>query len=1087
MNVTMAGALGGPLRIRLLGGFEVAIGAAPVPDQAFRLRKAKSLIKLLALAPERRLHRARVAELLWPDRDADSSANNLHQAMFAARRALDSVVKDAGAYLVMHEHSLGLDGQGANAVEVDVDAFVTAAQRARKEPALDSYANVLALYAGDLLPGDSDETWTRVQRQALQELHAGLLLELCELHAATGAAPAAIEAAQQAVLAHPLHEGAHRTLMRRFVAGGRRQEALAQYERLRELLRSELEAKPDPETRRLYQEILTQAGAAPEASVPQPSAAARAGTTASLPARLTSFVGRERECEEVRGLLERGRLVTLIGPGGCGKTRLALEVAAASQAQEPEVLFVELAAVSDPALVAQQLATALGIELRSERDAASVVIEQISQRRLLLVLDNCEHLIGSCAQLLQKLLHACPALRVLATSREALRVLGELCWRVPSLSLPDPNGPLDLPHIVRTEAVRLFLERATGSGPGFVRPEDHAAAIAQICLRLDGMPLAIELAAARTAALSPVQIAERLRDSFAVLGQGNRGALTRQQTLAATIGWSYDLLEDAERTLLQRLAVFAGGFGLEAVEQICSDAELERARIADLLARLVDKSLVLASDEGGERRYRLLETVKQYAAERLDAARARAQIELRHVDFYLSLAAASDPDAGCSDDFADRLERDHDNLRAALAAALERASDEALHLSTHVCAFWMARGYFAEGTRWLEQALSANPAQTSLRARALLQRAGLAVRRGQVDRIRAPGYESIAIQRTLEEPRALADALLQTAMLECMLDDQPHALRLLVESRELAEQLRDDTALASLRFCEGTIAYARADYEQAVVAFRQAHDQFAAIGGPFVPVFPAQGVGLVVVDEAEARPRGYYEDTYFTFRRVNTRAAAGWALANLSVTQRSAGELEAARESIDGALALLAPLGDRMSLAMALNLAGNLARSLGEFARGRHLLEQAIDLRRELRDRRGVGLSLGNLALLEARAGDRTRALLLLDQARELFTRTEDMPGMTAVHMNLGSIELAAGEFHSASRALAQARALAARQTTRRVAGWLSITLAEAALDEAERARAATDLAQARDWFAGTVDMRAERRIALLAAQLGPA
>jgi predicted ATPase/DNA-binding SARP family transcriptional activator len=1085
-------ATGETLRIRLLGGFELSVGSTRVPEDAFRLRKAKSLLKLLALAADKRMHRTRVGALLWPERDFDSVANNLHQAVYVARRALDAAGPGAGACLALHEDNLSLGGPTFN-IEVDVDRFESAARRAREQRTSDAYASALEWYGGELLPEDDAEAWSRARRQALEELHVGLLLELCELHAGAGRRDDALHAAQKAVLHNPLHEGAQRALMRCFVADGRRQQALEQYASLRESLKKELEAKPDPETRRLYHEILTQTDPEPTtatatATAPAQSSAARsqplparAAVRSALPLPLTSFIGRERECDEVKRLLARSRLVTLTGPGGCGKTRLALEAAAKLQHEiEDGVLLVELAPVTDEALVAQELATALGIELRSEREPVAAVVEQIGQRDLLVLLDNCEHVIASCAQLVQRLLRACPELRVLATSREPLRVLGEITWRVPSRALPNLNEPLDLEHMAGVEAVRLFVERAGSVAHNFVLKAENAAAVAQVCLRLDGMPLAIELAAARTAALSPAQIAERLRDSFSVLGQGNRGALTRQQTLVATIGWSYDLLEPEERALFRRLSLFAGSFSLDAVEQICAGDGLERPQIADLLARLVDKSLVLPVDEIGEPRYRLLETVKQYGVERLDAANERAPLEARLLAFYLELAAANDPDLGCPSGFADRLEREHDNLRAALALGLSRDPEAALRLGVHMCAFWMARGYFAEGTRFMDEALAASPARSALRARALLHRGGLAVRRGQVELICATGHESIAIFGALDDRRAQADALQQTAMLHCMLDELAAGERLLGESKQLAERLGDAAAIATLRFSEGVNAHIRADYARACELFREAHLLFAGMPPDPRPVFPAHGIGLAIIEERPGRPRCYYEDTFFVFRRVSTAAASAWALATLAITLRSAGRLDEARAPLAEALSLFEQLDDKMGYSMALNQSGNLSRSLAEFERGRAQLEQTVSLRRELRDRRGVGMSLCNLAVLEASAGDRARAQSLLEQAQALFTRTEDMPGLNCVQMALGSIELAAGAWGPARAALESARLLSARQATKRVAGWLSITLAEVALDQGEPPAAARYLAEARQWLASSHDARAARRIAEL-------
>ena len=386
----------------------------------------------------------------------------------------------------------------------------------------------------------------------------------------------AIEALQQAVVDDPLHEEVHRRLMRLFAASGRRQQALAQYQQLRQTLRREYEADPDPETRRVYQDILAgrlesvpPAGASTEARPPgarRDAATPDGARMNNLPVALTSFIGRGRELTEVRRQLDRTRLLTLTGPGGAGKTRLALEVAAERLRRfEDGVWLVELASLADPDLVAQETAIVLGMQLGSHPDADAVLARLIGERRLMLVLDNCEHLIGACARLAEQLLRACPELTVLATSREPLRIAGEVALRVPSLALPDPDVAAPGQELMRFEAIRLYAERAADAAPGFHLTDDNASDVAEVCFRLDGMPLAIELAAARAGVLTPAQTAQRLRDSLDLLG-GARGRLTRQQTLAATLSWSHDLLTPEERVLFRRTAVFAGSFGLDAVD-----------------------------------------------------------------------------------------------------------------------------------------------------------------------------------------------------------------------------------------------------------------------------------------------------------------------------------------------------------------------------------------------------------------------------------------------------------------------------------------------------------------------------------------
>ncbi len=399
------------------------------------------------------------------------------------------------------------------------------------------------------------------------------------------------------------------------------------------------------------------------------------------------------------------------------------------------MLLVELASIADPALVAEETATALGVHLRPQRDPIEALAERIADRNLLLVLDNCEHLLDAAVRLADGLLRACPNLRVLATSRERLRVPGEVAWRVPPLSLPGTDGSAPAATLDRYEAVSLFCQRATEAAPGFELTDDNAAAVAEICRRLDGMPLALELAAARAAALSVEQIAERLEDALGLLRGGSRAGLTRQQTLRATLVWSHDLLSESERVLYRRLGVFAGGFGLEAVEGICADDGLPADEILDRLAALIDKSLVhVETGYDGHARYRLLETIRQDARERLDEAGEGGGVQAAHRAWYLALAEAANRDADLRAPAqwpAERLDGEYDNLRTALASAIRDDPVAALRLACALWWYWMARSYFSEGYRLFESALagapsrpSTAPARSSGSARSTCARAG---------------------------------------------------------------------------------------------------------------------------------------------------------------------------------------------------------------------------------------------------------------------------------------------------------------------------------------------------------------------------
>src|SRR3954470_20364567 len=767
-----------PVQIRLFGAFAVRVGDETVPEGAWRLRKGKSLVKLLALEPERRIHRDKATELLWPDRASEAAANNFHQALYVARRALETAGADASKALPLRDDMLALYPNGH--AEIDIDAFEEAAAKARESGELRDYRHAIGLYGGELLPEDRFEAWAASRRDALNETHLALLLELADLLTSAGDSAQAIEVLEQAVVLDPLHEAAQRALMQHFAKAGRRQGALAQYHRLRAALRRELEADPDPQTTQLYRTLLR--GAHEEAEpAPPPTARPpepRRTPRHNLPIALTSFVGRERELREVHGLLERNRLVTLTGAGGSGKTRLALESAREHAGAWPDgVWLVELAGLTDPALVPEATAAALGLTLSSKLPDCEELSAHIGDSETLLILDNCEHLIAACAVLVDQLLARSANLRALATSREPLRVPGEVTWRVPSLTLPSDGDGSHPVELAESESVRLFCERAYDVNSSFSLNDDNAAAIGEICLRLDGMPLALELAAARVGALSPAQIVERLGDSLAVLTAGSRSALDRQQTLRATLSWSHDLLTEAERTQFRRLGVFAGAFALEGAEAVTSGAEVAPQEIADLLARLVDKSLVAADETAGGYRYRLLEPVRQYARELLAAAGEEAALEEAHYDHYLGLARAADPEcapAGVTV-HPEQLEIDHDNLRAALAWALRHDPQKALALAVYMWPMWLAGSHYQEGSRLLESALTAAPEPTALRTEALRARCGLDIRLGRTSDLPKLGRERVAIFRTLGDRHEIAHALDELGVYEYMTGDYERA------------------------------------------------------------------------------------------------------------------------------------------------------------------------------------------------------------------------------------------------------------------------------------------------------------------------
>ena len=435
----------------------------------------------------------------------------------------------------------------------------------------------------------------------------------------------------------------------------------------------------------------------------------------NLPIQLTSFVGREADLADVKDLLAHQRLLTLVGPGGTGKTRLALQ-AAAELAPDDGVWIADLAPLTDPALVPQTVANVLNVREESGRPLLQSLAESLREKQMLLLLDNCEHLVGAVAALAHSLLQSCPRIRFLATSRERLGISGEHIYAVPTLALPDLSQPQTALSMGKFDASRLFLDRAA-QGPGFALTDATAPALARLCHRLDGIPLAIELAAARTRSLTVEQIHDRLDQRFRLLTGGSRTALPRQQTLLGLMDWSYELLNASERQTLARLSGFAGGWTLAAAEAVCAGGGIEDWEVLDLLTDLVDKSLVVFDTE----RYRLLETVRLYAGESLDEMREVEATRERHAEYFLTLAEETEPklygaDAGV---FLSQLEREYDNFRAVFAWVYARGDGgQALHLVNDLARFWQVRGHLSEGRGFLEAALSLSGPEEISKARA---------------------------------------------------------------------------------------------------------------------------------------------------------------------------------------------------------------------------------------------------------------------------------------------------------------------------------------------------------------------------------
>jgi non-specific serine/threonine protein kinase len=695
-----------PLHIHLLGEFRLASANAQISQ--VNSPRLQALLAYLVLHRDTPQSRQRLAFLLWPDSSEAQARTNLRQLIHALKQALPQ------ADQFVHSDAQTLQWRPNAPYRLDVSEFTEVlAQADAPEEQNDLHAvrvaleQAIPLYGGDLLPSCYDD-WIMPERERLRQAFTGALERLILLLEREGEPRAAIGYAQRLLHHDPLREETYRGLMRLYAQCGDRAGVARVYHTCETVLERELGVEPSPATHEAY-ELSLRVDVHAHSLTPAMPSVPQQPSKNNLPVQLTSFVAREREMAQAKQLLLSNRLLTLTGPGGTGKTRLGLQLASeVLETFAAGVWLVELAPLADPTLVTQTVATTLGVREQPGRAMLDALLDYVRHKTILIILDNCEHLIESCAQLAHTLLRTAPGLRILATSRESLGISGETSYRVPSLSLPDPRQRLDLDALAQNECMNLFVDRALEAYPPFRLTAKNAPAITQICLRLDGIPLAIELAAVRTKVFPPEQIAGRLNDRFRLLTGGSRTALERHQTLFALIEWSHNLLSEPERVLLRRLSVFAGGWSFEAAQEVCGDGLNDD--VLDLLAHLANKSLVVVEGqiEAAEGRYRLLETIRQYARDKLLASGESEQVRERHLDYFLRFAEEAEPRLRSAEqlEWLGRVETEHDNMRTALAWALESGRSEGgLRLAGALYYFWELRGYWSEGGKWLDEAL----------------------------------------------------------------------------------------------------------------------------------------------------------------------------------------------------------------------------------------------------------------------------------------------------------------------------------------------------------------------------------------------
>jgi predicted ATPase/DNA-binding SARP family transcriptional activator len=944
------------LHIQLLGGFRLSADAAPITTLDLpRLQALLAYLVLHRAAPHTRPH---LAFRLWPDTTETQARTNLRTLLHRLRQALP----DADQFLHIDAQSVHWRMDAPWTLDVaDFERTLAQANQAEQhgDPATlrRALAEAVEHYHGDLLPGWYDD-WVLLERERLRQLFLTALERLILILEQAREYAAAIGHAQRLLRHDPLHETTYQHLMRLHALSGDRASALRVYHTCATVLERELGVEPSATTRAGYERLLQME--APPAAASTLTSGAPASQLHNLPAMLTSFIGRAHERAEITRLLARApsgcRLLTLTGAGGCGKTRLALVAAGDLVGEYPDgVWLMELAALADGALLPQAVATAVGVREEAQRPLIPTLVDALRSRALLLVLDNCEHLIDPCARLAETLLSACPQLRILATSREALGLAGETTWLVPSLALPDSQQLPALTELNRVEAVRLFVERAAAALPTFTLMPANAARVAQICRRLEGIPLAIELAAVRVKVISVDQLAARLDDSLRLLTAGSRTALPRQQTLQATIDWSYDLLSKPERALFRRLAVFAGGWTLEAADAVCAD-------VLELLAHLVDKSLVVVDTPlSGTVRYRLLEPIRQYAHAKLMESAEAPAMRRQHAHFFLALAQEAEPQLVGAEQVAwlNRLEQEHDNLRAVLRRFIEHGeAAPGLRLAGALWRFWRTRGHLSEGRAWLAELLSLPPRPLpavsgepetgwpAARAQALVAAGVLAAEQDDYATADALLAEGLALGRELADERGMAQALAGLAVVALAQGDDARAATLYEESLTLSRQQEDQHLIAGILNGLGVVALNQGDEARAVALVEESLALYRGLGDTHGIADALRTLGWLALNQgAAALAAALLEESLELYGKQGYPQYVAWMLHSLGSVALLQGKTERAAALYVESLALGRKVGDRYITAWCLEDVAGVALAQGRPIPATRLLGAAEGLR----------------------------------------------------------------------------------------------------------------------------------------------
>lgn len=925
----------------MLGSFRLVVDDRTIPDRAWPRRAARSLLLLLLVTPGRRLPRDRVLDLLWPDATPGSAEQSLRKAVHALRRVLEPELRSgrASAWLKVGAESIALlDHAG---LWIDTEAFEANLASARSAPAhatRSGLRDALALYGDDLLVDDAYTEWLDAPRDRLRVQYRRAVLDLAALDLQAGEPLATVPILERLLDQDATDEVALRTVMQSLAAAGRRDDAMRWFRRGRDTLRDQLDTEPEEETQRLADEI--EALATAPVSLPLARIAIR--PNARVPAPPNRLIGRVREIERLQDLLftPDTRMVTLTGPGGVGKTRLAQEVARhVADDVDDGVCFVPLAPLGDHSLVSPAIARALGLPESGRLLVEETIQAALQHRELLLVLDNFEHVLDAAPQI-ATLLDGAAGLKVLVTSREPLQLRAEHEMALDALSVPRSPQPKSSRGMLRYESVQLFLHRAHAVWPSFVLTDDNAVTIAAICQRLDGLPLAIELAAAQVRAMSPEELLAGLSDRFALLAGGYRDLPARQQTLRDAIGWSHDVLSPPLQTLFRQLAVFAGSFTGDAAASVLAGTA-DSASIHEGIEALVVRSLLQRADESSGARYTMLESIREYGLELLAKAEEET-LRASHAAWAMALADEAAPQLMESGAvvWLDRLEAELDNVRAALEWSLGRIeTDTAIRLASELRRFWFVRGYLVEGRHWIERALAESQVtDLATRVKALFAAGELSFFLEDLTRARSCAEEGLTICRTLGDTRGMADALLGLGHIARQFGELDEAEAYLAEGIALARSTHDAWNLPLLEEALGTLRLHRGDLGGAEALFIRTLRAHQLAG--------------------------------------NSRGEAA-ILSSLAEVARERGDTESAIALLEDSLVIVRRLRDAYAIAADLYSLGVVITHVGDYSRAEATLRESLTVSREHRLDANVAGVLRALASLATAMGNPERAARL--------------------------------------------------------------------------------------------------------------